>query len=219
MEQTRDRSLPYDHEISALFFVLTVVLFVTFALAILFLGEPFSLWQHPFSDLGNTVTRQGRPNMPSRLIFCVGMLVNGYIMLRISACYAQNEELCHRIIKCWLARLGAVGFLVSTYPNDVSNLIHSLGTGPAVGVIYLFVMLFHFELKPQTRLSFFYADLLILQATVLPYAVAFFLNLPPKQSLQKFCILGLGFTLQRVVTAAEESFRPREVLRASWESR
>ncbi|MEA3408278.1 MAG: hypothetical protein U9R48_09405 [Chloroflexota bacterium] len=219
MKPTSTPSPPYDREISALFFLVSLVFFVTVILAILFLGEPFSMWQHPFSDLGNTVTRQGRPNMPSRLIFCAGMLVDGYIMRRISACYAQNPDLRHRTVKRWLALLGALGSVVSTYPSDVSNLIHSLGTGPAVGVIYLFTTLFHLELRPQTRPSFFYADLIILQATVLPYAVAFFLNLPPKQSLQKLCILGLGFTLQRVVTAAEESFRPREVLRLSGESR
>ncbi|MGD9030219.1 MAG: hypothetical protein PVG25_10430 [Anaerolineae bacterium] len=202
----------YDRDISALFSLLSLILFATLAIAILFHGEPFLFWQHAFSDLGNIKTLGGQPNATSRLTFSVGMIVQSAIMLRISACYAGNETLWHHTVKRWLALLGAIGFVVSIYPNDINHLVHSVGVGIVIGVVYLFTMIFHCELKPVTSPWLFYGDLVIIQVSVFSYAIAFFADWELKQSLQKTCVMGVFFTLQRIITAAEESFHLSEVI-------
>jgi len=211
--------LSYDHHISQLFLLLSLIVFVTLALSALFYGEPFLFWRHAFSDLGNTVTPGGHANAASRLVFSVGMIVGGAVMLVISRRYAGSQGFRHRMIKRWLAILGALGFLVAIYPNDLNHVVHSVGVGTVVGVVYLFTMLFHLELRPRISARLFYIDMIVIQMAVFPYAAAFFAEWAAKQSLQKTCILGLFVTLERIVTAVEESFHPSEVLslfRRSW---
>jgi hypothetical protein len=202
----------YDRDISALFSLLSLILLATLGFAILFYAEPFLFWQHAFSDLGNTVTKGGHANTTSRLTFSVGMVIESAIMLRISAGYGRNQALRHSTIKRWLALLGAVGFVVSIYPNDVNHTVHSVGVGIVIGVVYLFTMILHWELKPVTSAWFLYGDVVIIQAAVFSYAAAFFADSDAKQSLQKTCIMVLFFALQRSVTAAKESFHLSEVL-------
>jgi hypothetical protein len=115
-------------------------------------------------------------------------------------------------VKRWLALLGALGFLVAIYPNDLNHVIHSVGVGIVIGVVYLFTMLFHLELRPRVAARLFYVDLLIIQLAVFSYAWAFFANLASKQSLQKMCVLGLFVVLARIVMAVDESLHPSEVL-------
>jgi hypothetical membrane protein len=212
MKRRKRPAASYDHAISELFFLLSLVLIVTLALAVLFYGEPFRFWHHAFSDLGNTVTSRGRRNVASRMVFSVGMMVECALMLRIRARYGETQDLRHRTIKRWLALLGAVAFLVAICPNDVNHTIHSVGVGTVVGVIYLFTMVFHLELEPRIPARLFYVDLVIIQVAVFSYAWAFFANSPFKQSLQKTCIGGVFFALERACMATEESYRPHEAL-------
>jgi hypothetical protein len=212
MKHRESPSPSYNRDISALFSLLSLVLLTTLALAIFLYGEPLRFWQHAFSDLGNTVTKGGHPNAASRLTFSVGMIIQSAVMLRISSRYAGDPGFRHRAVKRWLALTGAVGFLVAIYPNDVNHFVHSVGVGAVIGMAYLFSMIFHCELRALTSAVSFYADLVILQVAVFSYAVAFFADADSKQTLQKTCVLGVFFALQRSVTITGESFRPREVL-------
>ena len=213
MKRRKNPSPSYDHSVSALFLLLSLILLATLGLAVLFFGEPFLFWQHAFSDLGDTVTKQGHSNLISRLIFSAGMIIDGCLMLKISSRYAQDQTFRNRTIKPWLAFLGAIGFLVSIYPNNVNHFIHSLGVGIVIGVLHLFVMIFHFEIKSRIPPRIFYTDMVIIQAAVFSYAVAFFANSASKQAFQKICIIGIFLALQRSATIAEESFDARKMLR------
>jgi hypothetical membrane protein len=89
----------YDHQISALFFLLSLILFADLGLAALFFGDPFLFWHHAFSDLGDTITRQGHSNWTSRMIFSIGMIIESCIMLKISSRYAETRDFRNRTIK------------------------------------------------------------------------------------------------------------------------
>lgn len=143
------------------------------------------------------------------------MVVGSVIVLRIGSRFGRGQSLRFHTAKAWLARLGAVGFVVALYPNDIGHTIHSVGVGIVIGVVYLFTMIFHFELRLQMPPRRFYADLAIVQGAVFSYAWAFFADSASKQSLQKTCIVGLLLALQRGVTAAEESFQLDEALAIS----
>jgi hypothetical protein len=52
--------------------------------------------------------------------------------------------------------------------------------GTAIGALYLFTMIFHFELKPLIPSTLFYTDVVILQVTVFSYAVTFFADAASK---------------------------------------
>lgn len=210
---SRSAKPSYNHAVSKSFFLVFFILFITLGLAIVFYGEPFLFWQHAFSDLGNTVTRQGQPNVVPRLIFSLGMIVESFVMLSIRAQYSGELSFRNQRIKSWLALLGAVGFLVAIVPNDHFHAIHSVGVGLVVGVLYFFAMFFHFELKGVLSKWQFYADIVLLQIAVFPYAVSFFADWASKQSYQKICIMGVFYVLLKAASAAEGSFAGRELFK------
>jgi len=205
-------SPPYDHKISALFYFLFLILVTSLGLAIVYYAEPFLFWEHAFSDLGNVTTLHGNSNTVSRSIFSIGLIIESIIMFKIGAYYAGNPQFCNHRVKQWLAFIGAVGFLISLYPNDIYHVIHSIGIGMVIGALYLFTMIYHFELRPVVSLRVFYLDLILVQMVIFPYAVAFFVDSVHKQSLQKFCIMGVFFALLRIVSATEDGFVLREVI-------
>ncbi len=201
----------YDHSISGLFIALLIALLITLGLAVLFYAEPFIFMQHAFSDLASTTSKHGLPNSISMTIYALGMLIGGSIMLRIAAIYARSPNLSHPVIKSRLAWLASIGFIVSIYPNDLNHTLHSIGVGVVLGALYFFTTIFHFELKDEISTRAFVFNMTLLQAAVFSYAAAFFLNTAAKQSLQKFCLLGVMITLERVVTMTEDSYSPLEL--------
>lgn len=212
MKKTNPPSPSYSHDISALFYLLFLVLALTLGLAILFYPETFLFWQHAFSNLGDDVTINGYDNLLSRKVYTGGMILESFILFKISTHYKAPANYRNRTVKRWLAVLGGFGFITSTLPNNRYHIPHSIGTGMVVGALYFFTMLILFELKGQITPWHFAADVALVQLAVFPYAAAFFLNLTNKQSLQKFCIMGLFFVLLRAVSIAKYSFEPKELL-------
>ncbi|MBN2045927.1 MAG: hypothetical protein JW757_12970 [Anaerolineales bacterium] len=214
MIKDKHQKLPsYNHAISTLFFLTFLVLFASFGLAVLFYQEPFSFWEHAFSDLGCTVTRQGKPNLVPRAIYATGMLVEGVLMLQISRQFTGQLKFRNQIIKRDLALLGVVGAVISILPNDLYHTIHSIGSGILVGVMYFFTMIFHFEGRQQLPRWRVALDIALLQVAVFPYAVAFFANWESKQSFQKLCLIGIFYALLSIVSASEQGFKPGEFIR------
>lgn len=212
MDRRSGSAAAYDHEISTLFFALVVVLLLTLGLAVLFYAEPFRFWQHAFSDLGSTVSKQGLPNSISMVLYALGMVFEAGIMFRISLQYARSKKLSYASIKSILALLASAGFLVSVLPNDRYHTLHSIGVGAILGALYFFTMIFHFELRHKISRPAFIFNLSLLQCVVFSYAVAFFLDTDAKQGLQKLCLLGIVFTLERIVTVMEDAYSPIEIL-------
>lgn len=208
-----DSPLPsYDHNISALFYLLFLILFAVLGLVILFYPEPFDFWQHAFSDLGDDVSKHGFDNLLSRKIYTTGMIAESLILFRISVHYKPPASFRNQTIKRWLAVLGGFGFLISTPPNHRYHVIHSIGIGMVVASLYFITMFFLIELHPKITAWRFYLDTAIVQIVVFPYAIGFFIDSAHKQSLQKFCIIGLFFMLLQSASFADDSFTIRDFL-------
>jgi len=210
MKKNLNSPSSYDHTISALFHLLFLVLIATLVLSILFYPEPFLFWQHAFSDLGDTISMHGYNNSVSRRIYTTGMIAESLILFKIAFQYKSNPYFRNQTIKHWLAVLGGFGFLISNLPNSRYHTLHSIGTGMVVGALYFFIMFYLFEQKDHISAWHLYTNTALLQLGVFPYAAAFFVNSPHKQSLQKTCIVGIFLVLLNAVSLAEDSFAPGE---------
>ena len=202
----------YDPRISGLFFAICLVIPVTIFLALLFYGEPFHLWRDAFSQLGETITPSGNANIVSRLIFSTGWMTSGVLMAMICVRFAVRRDLTLHRVKSGLAFLGAVGFFIATTPNNLNHLVHSIGMGIEVGVMYFFSMILLIELRSCIRRSVFSGQIALLHAAVLTYAATFIANSDSKQLAQKLCILGLLLVMGRMITIAPEGFEWRSTL-------
>jgi len=187
------------------------VMCVTLAVAVALYGEPFS-WDYAFSDLGSAATWQGKVNAPSRLVFTLGGLSASWIMLQIWAAYTGEPKFRHQGAKRDLGALGMAGYLLSSVPNSQQHIIHTLGAILALAALYLFTMIFYFELRaaiPRWRLVL---ELAVLQVVVFSYALAFFADWPSKQAFQKACLVGVFYTVLRAVSVGNEGLRLRDAL-------
>ena len=209
------RQPSYDSRISGLFFAICLVIPITIFLALLFYGEPFHLWRDAFSQLGETITPSGNANVVSRLLFSAGWMTSGVLMTMICVRFAGQRGLRRHWIKSGLALLGAVGFFVAIAPNNLNHLVHSIGMGTEVGVMYFFSMILLMELRQRIHRLIFLGSLALLHTVVLTYAVTFFANSDSKQLAQKLCLLGLLLVMERMVTIAPESVEWRTAL-AIW---
>jgi|GEM_PF-1709901 len=214
MDKTRNCLASYDPEISKLFFMMSLIIPVTLILAVLFYRDTFHFLRNAFSQLGETVTPQGAPNLTSRLVFSAGFMSCGIAMFNISSRYRKNRDLRNRSIKQLLALAGGVGFFVAVTPNDISHSVHSVGMGTAVAVTYFFGTIFLLELRPRIPAFTFYANMVILQTSVLTYATAFFADSSYNKMAQKLCVVGLLLVMERAVTIAPEGFEWRAVFEA-----
>ncbi|MEJ2758404.1 MAG: hypothetical protein P8046_07995 [Anaerolineales bacterium] len=104
------QSPSYDHTISAYFYLLIVEMVVTLAVAVVLYGEPFHFWEYAFSDLGSTATWSGKVNAPSRLVFTLGILAAGWIMLRIWAAFMGEPQFRNQTAKRNLGAQGQLAF-------------------------------------------------------------------------------------------------------------
>jgi len=204
----------YNAEISRYFFSISLIIPLTFILAVITFREPFHFWHHAFSKLGETTTPQGYPNLLSQLVFSIGWLACSLLMFRISQQFRRNRELKHRMFKQWLALVGSIGFVVAIVPNDVNHILHSIGMGLVVAVTYFFGVFFLIELRPTLSPLVFYVNMLFLQSAVLTYAVTFFSNSTLKQAAQKFCVLALLLVVEKASTIAPEGYEWKTALQA-----
>ena len=214
MTDVRDRLPSYDPGISRIFFSISLIIPITLVLALALYREPFFLLRDAFSELGETLTSQGRSNTIPRLIFSVGWLICSVLMVQISYRYGKRPAMKNATFKRWLAMFGGIGFLVAITPNDVNHIVHSIGMGLVVGVTYVFGVLFLIELRTEVGAPNFLWLMLLLQTTVLTYAVAFFLNASIKQAAQKLCVIGLLLVVEKAATIGPEGFEWRAALQA-----
>lgn len=166
----------------------------TILLSILLFAEDFSFWKHAVSDLGTTVLEDGKTNYKSAFIFSVGMILCGIVCVQIyKALYAFSIR--QKKLKIVLLKFTSLGYFVIVTPYNISNIIHSLGASLVFGSLYLLAVVLLLEVKDQGKKAKFVFYQVLLQATVIPYAVLFFLYLPARQSAQKFAVAGLILSL------------------------
>ncbi len=203
----------YNEAISKLFTALFYVVIATFSLSILTYGESFHFWSDALSDLGTTVTKNGFSNQISFIVIAIGMILSGYLTLKISAYFARHSELQHYRSKRLITLLAAIGFLLFSAPHNIWYILHSVGAGLMVGDLWALGSLILLEQKVQLSVREFILYQLILQITVLAYAFTFFINVPIRQAFQKFAVLGLLFVLKKI-TAIPQKLAIKEVLAA-----
>jgi hypothetical protein len=166
-------------------------------LGMIFYGEKFLFWEYPFSSLGATRTIHGFDNNVSRCIFDSSMALSGIMLLLISKNIRYSrEKVVHSSQKEMLCLIGGIGFIIMLYPHNINNFIHSIGSGFAVGSLWLLSIIYLHELQ-ETKLKSMAGPLrILLQGTLLPYALTFFLNMSIKQYCQKFAVFGVIFVLR-----------------------
>lgn len=204
----------YDWDISRLFFFVSIVIPVTLILALILFSEPFHFLQNAFSELGETVTSSGHANVLSRWVFSMGWIACGLAMAKIGRLYSRRSRLRNAQFKQWLAWAGSFGFFLALAPNDISHLLHSIGTGLVVAATFFFGILFLLELRTSMRALVFYSYMLFLLSSVLTYAITFFTNSAGKQAAQKLCVFGLVLVVEKASSMAPNGFEWKHVLQA-----
>ena len=170
------------------------VTILTFFLGVLTFGQPFSFTNHAFSYLGMTTTPDGSSNYLCMLVNAMGMLMSAFICFRISQILQESRS--H-----WFFWLAGAGYIIMLIPCNLYNAGHMIGAALLVFGLWAFTSLHLFRLRSFTGWFKFLLYQLILQGTVLPYAVLYFLGSPDKQFMQKLAVAGLVMALK--LTALE----------------
>jgi len=198
--------VPLDAFISKQLIKLTIVATGTVLGAIAVYDEPFFIWRYALSDLGALKTKYGADNIYSRYIMLVGFLLAAYLMARMSYHFFHASYLTYRNWKAVLTGLISTGFFIFLYPHDVNKGVHSFGAGLMVGGCYFFAGLLFIEIRAQITSWRFILNQFVLHVTVLSYAVAYIANMPFKQIPQKFCFLGIIYSLERLSMVGMKEF-------------
>lgn len=181
--------------ISKLLSILIFLICLGLILAIVTYRGSFSVWKYPLSDLGTLYTEHNKPNLLSRLIFDITMVISGFIMIKICSDFASNPSLRHSGMKSALTFICALGFFILIFPYDVINYIHEAGATFVFGSFWIMVFEFSMELKHSSSTLRFLLSQIVLQGTVLPYALLFTIGTPLEEAVQKFAVAGLMFAL------------------------
>lgn len=197
------------------FTALIIVILTGFGLGMLVFGEAFLFWEYPFSDLGATVTENGFPNRPSMIIFITTMIMGSIIFFVLAFFFAFDKSIVGRGIRAVFCITGAVGMLIATFPHDLYNLQHSLGSGFFVGSLWALCLIFLIDLA-RYRSKIDAARLhLVLHTTVVSYAFLFLIDSPSKQVFQKFALVGLCvvpfITLNKLAKLNENESYPQKI--------
>ena len=171
-----------------------VLLFGLFWAALVF-GEPFLFWVFPLSDLGATVTENGFENGRSVVIFASDMIACAVVMSVIGVFFLRDRGVRHRSLRVTFSFTCALGFLIAAFPHDIFSAQHTFGSAFMVGSLWFHSVLFLEDIRFYRGRAASLRHHFVLQSTVLSYAVAYVLDAPIKQVLQKFAVLGLSVVL------------------------
>lgn len=164
--------------------------FSVLTIGIILYREPFKFWQYPLSDLGATLTQDGLPNVVPLVLFDTGMISCAVVMFSISTLFATSD-VEHRKLKRLLALICAFGFVVIIFPYNVNDPIHMTGGGAVFGGMWGLFLLLLLELRSRIGGARFWLLQLLLQGTLLPYAVMFAIGPPIQQAYQKPAVIGM----------------------------
>jgi hypothetical protein len=171
-----------------IFLANTVFIFIAGTLTY---GEKFRFWDYAYSYLGMIRTPGGNSNTISFIIYDLGCLLNSYICLKI------GNNLTGRLLRT-IFKICAAGYLLLMLPCDVMDNFHSIGGAMVFGSLWFFSMISIIDIYRSGRKFTSVTYIVILNATVLPYAFLFFIQSPYKEIAQKPALLGLIIVMKLV---------------------
>ena len=174
------------------FSVFLGVLLGGYGIAILAYAEPFLFWQYPFSGLGASETPGGFRNNLSMVIFVTDMTVCGIILLCIMTAFIKDREMPFRSNRIAFAAIGALGAFIATFPHNLFDVQHKVGSGFFVGSLWVLAVLFITDVRILVFRAYSNVLHVILHTTVVAYAITFVIDANSKQVFQKFATVGLA---------------------------
>lgn len=208
LRDPRSGAGPVDTE-ARLFRLLGALQLVLLPLAMLAYGERYSLLSNAISDLGTLRTPAGETNGLSVLLFATDLTATSVVLCSYAVHIRRKSGIGHPALKADFAWIGAAGALLALAPHDAHRLVHGIGAGMLVGSLWMLANLLALELRDQEPAAARRIEL-VLQATVLPYATAFFIDADAKQLLQKLAVLGLVWSLRAVFRARKHGAAARK---------
>lgn len=207
------------NRINNLFTWLVGILILTLTASAFFYGEPFDAWNYALSWLGGIRTINGFPNTFGMLVFSMGMIMSGIVMLKLGGSCKPDAVNGGSRLKAVLCYTAAAGFLIIIFPWDVFDPIHMSGSALMFGSLWGIANISLLKKKlaesvgqsvsiVRIRIGRFIL-FLVLNGSVIAYAVGYVLNSAVKQPLQKFAVVGLSLTLKLLHRGMREN-RPRE---------
>jgi len=187
-----------NRKISRLFNLLMVIIIVSFSLGMIMYSDSFSFWNSPFSDLGITVAPNGKSNIISLIIFAAGMILTGITFLRIAMEFKSDKEIIRSELKASLSTLGGIGCFVFTFPHNINDNVHMIGAACFVAALWSIGTLLLIETRKTISKNLNILLQLVLQITVIGYAICYFADLPIKNIAQKFAIMGLIISVKGI---------------------
>lgn len=177
------------------FFGLTVLL--TFLCSIICYSERFSFFRYALSDLGGVRTVNGKRNLLSFSIYITGMFFCAVFMAAICRRYLLrlDGEVRNRRVKTVLSGVASAGFLILMSPNDTMHAMHVAGGAAMFFSLWLLTNFFLYDAyRRGDRFTTVFGHIL-LQSTVVTYALLYFAQSSFRQTAQKAAVFGLIFVL------------------------
>lgn len=184
-------STAFALKISRRFSVFVLCICLGLILSVITYKGRFLVWQYQLSDLGEPLTENGSPNVLARAIFDATMLTSGILMATIYSLFSSDKLSSHRTAKRVISITSAGGFFLLILPYNFYEWLHIVGGVFAFGMFWAFVVLRSIELNHSQHRLKAIATQVILQPTVVPYAVLFVLQEPTEIIAQKFAVIGL----------------------------
>lgn len=190
-------------KVSRQFSVLIFVVLTGLVLSILSDRGSFFVWQDPLSDLGALRTVNGDLNVVPRTIFDLSMTISGLLMLRLYSFLSTDGGLLHAGAKRAMTFAGGIGFFMLLMPYDVDLAVHEIGASLVFATLWGMPVLFSVELKRASLTGRALIAQVVLQGTVLPYAILFVADMPGEVVAQKFAVIGLMFAVWYTAKSAK----------------
>ena len=111
----------------------------------------------------------------------------------------------HREWKALLSIVAAAGFVIGIFPRGRFHYVHMFGCALMVGALWFLGNVFTIELRDAGKSRAVLLVQLVLQLTVLPYAVSYALEADSRQALQKLAIIGLFVSLSLATRALRQA--------------
>lgn len=178
------------------FSLFLTILLGGFAVGMLTYGDPFRFWLDPFSGLGATETPTGNDNHVSMVIFVGDMIITGILFVRITVLFARDRDVPFRGARIIFSICAAFGAFIATFPHNIFDIQHKLGSGFLVGGVWFLSIFFIIDAGAVASRKFQFALHALLHSTVLAYAISFFLNSDTKHTFQKFAIAGMAIAIE-----------------------